>query len=97
MLSGESGHFARSNYNPRIDSANMRVDWKLAIPLSLLFSQSSATTSVGECPGYIARNVVVSDYGVRANLSLAGKACNAYGDDIRDLVFTARYQAGVFG
>ena len=45
------------------------------------------------CPGYIASNVLRTDYGVTATLSLAGKACNVYGTDIQILNLTVQYQS----
>lgn len=45
------------------------------------------------CPGYTASNVQESSYGVKADLTLAGQACNAYGNDIRDLTLDVQYQS----
>jgi alpha-glucosidase len=44
------------------------------------------------CPGYKAANVVTSDNTITADLSLAGPACNAYGNEISDLVLEVQYQ-----
>ncbi|KAH4392436.1 alpha-glucosidase [Parastagonospora nodorum] len=44
------------------------------------------------CPGYKAVNVVTSDNTFTADLSLAGTACNVYGNDISDLVLEVQYQ-----
>ncbi|OAG14111.1 hypothetical protein CC77DRAFT_1067362 [Alternaria alternata] len=44
------------------------------------------------CPGYKAANVVTSDNAITADLSLAGPACNAYGNEISDLVLEVQYQ-----
>lgn len=44
------------------------------------------------CPGYAASNVVQSDSGLTADLTLAGTACNAYSDDITDLKLVVEYQ-----
>jgi alpha-glucosidase len=44
------------------------------------------------CPGYKAANVVNSDNTITADLSLAGLACNAYGNEIPDLVLEVQYQ-----
>ena len=45
------------------------------------------------CPGYIASNAVDTDFGLIAQLSLAGPACNVYGNDIDYLSLTVEYQA----
>ncbi|KAI9794062.1 MAG: hypothetical protein M1816_006687 [Peltula sp. TS41687] len=45
------------------------------------------------CPGYTASNVVSSGSKLTAQLSLAGKPCNVYGNDINDLTLTVEYQA----
>ncbi|QKX64214.1 uncharacterized protein TRUGW13939_11387 [Talaromyces rugulosus] len=45
------------------------------------------------CPGYKALNVSSTKYGLTATLSLAGKACNAYGTDVSSLNLTVEYQA----
>ncbi|QIW98151.1 hypothetical protein AMS68_003669 [Peltaster fructicola] len=45
------------------------------------------------CPGYTASNVRQSASGVTADLNLAGKACNVYGNDIENLVLQVQYQS----
>lgn len=45
------------------------------------------------CPGYKASKVKQSAHGVSATLSLAGKACNAYGTDVDSLDFSVEYLA----
>lgn len=45
------------------------------------------------CPGYKAKNVVRSEYGLTATLILAGEACNVYGTDIESLNLTVQYQS----
>lgn len=45
------------------------------------------------CPGYTASNVITTDYGFTAILSLAGPACNVYGNDIESLQLTVEYQS----
>ncbi|KFY44739.1 hypothetical protein V494_01348 [Pseudogymnoascus sp. VKM F-4513 (FW-928)] len=45
------------------------------------------------CPGYKAKDVVRSEYGLTATLILAGKACNVYGTDIESLNLTVQYQS----
>ncbi|KAJ5090239.1 hypothetical protein N7532_008923 [Penicillium argentinense] len=45
------------------------------------------------CPGYKAANVKKSQNGISATLTLAGKACNAYGTDVDSLDFSLEYLA----
>jgi alpha-glucosidase len=45
------------------------------------------------CPGYAASNVVKTDSGLTADLTLAGTACNVYSDDIKDLKLVVEYQS----
>ena len=45
------------------------------------------------CPGYTASDVVRNDLGFSAKLSLAGDACNVYGNDIDTLNLTVEYQS----
>ncbi|PVH95481.1 glycoside hydrolase family 31 protein [Periconia macrospinosa] len=44
------------------------------------------------CPGYIASNIRTSNTGIVADLTLAGDPCNAYGNDILDLILNVQYQ-----
>lgn len=46
------------------------------------------------CPGYTASNVQTSDTGLTADLTLAGTACNVYGDDLTDLTLSVTYETG---
>ena len=45
------------------------------------------------CPGYKASNVVTTAHGYAADLTLAGDACNVYGNDIIDLSLVVEYQS----
>lgn len=44
------------------------------------------------CPGYKASNLENTASGFTADLTLAGPACNVYGNDIADLALTVEYQ-----
>lgn len=44
------------------------------------------------CPGYKASNMQATAHGYTADLILAGKPCNAYGNDIADLSLVVEYQ-----
>jgi hypothetical protein len=48
------------------------------------------------CPGYTASNVKYTENGITAHLSLAGPACDEYGDDLNDLRLTIDYETGGF-
>ncbi|OAK95599.1 alpha-glucosidase [Phaeosphaeriaceae sp. SRC1lsM3a] len=56
--------------------------WGTAVPLRRADS----------CPGYTASNVQRSDSSLTADLTLAGTACNLYGEDLQDLKFLAQWQ-----
>ena len=45
------------------------------------------------CPGYTAFNVARNALGLTATLTLAGSACNVYGNDIDTLNLTVQYQS----
>ena len=51
---------------------------------------------LAKCPGYKATNVKTSTNGLTADLKLAGKACNAYGTDLDNLVLEVTYETGEF-
>lgn len=73
---------------------------------SLLFMavavSASALTGIGRpsndllsaCPGYTATNVKTTSSGLTADLTLAGKACNVYGTDLKNLVLEVSYDTG---
>ena len=46
------------------------------------------------CPGYKASNVKTTSSGLTADLSLAGRACNVYGDDLTSLKLSVVYESG---
>jgi alpha-glucosidase len=62
-----------------------------ALATELVKRQSS---SLDSCPGYTASNVQNDGSKVTADLSLAGTACNVYGDDLTDLKLEVEYQTG---
>ena len=49
---------------------------------------------ISSCPGYTASNVVQTDSGLTASLTLAGDTCNVYGYDLPDLTLLVQYQTG---
>lgn len=52
-----------------------------------------AVNAQSACPGYRASNVTSTQFGFSAILTLAGKACNVYGDDIHSLNISVQYQS----
>ncbi|RAR08968.1 glycoside hydrolase family 31 protein [Stemphylium lycopersici] len=48
--------------------------------------------AIDSCPGYTASNVVENESSFTADLTLAGDACNAFSDDIKDLKVLVEYQ-----
>lgn len=61
----------------------------LLATLSPVFSQD-----LSGCPGYKASDVVQTDSGLTASLTLAGDGCNVYGYDLPDLTLLVQYQTG---
>lgn len=75
----------------------------------LLFSGLAAATLIeradevypsyeklAKCPGYKARNVKERHNSLTADLTLSGRACNAYGDDLKDLTLEVTYETGQY-
>ena len=46
-----------------------------------------------KCPGYIVSNVEENNHGFVAELNIAGQNCQAFGNDIANLVVEVQYQA----
>ena len=49
---------------------------------------------ISNCPGYTASKVTTTESSLSADLTLAGTACNVYGDDLKDLKLLVEYQTG---
>lgn len=60
----------------------------------LVAASGTLATTVDDCPGYKASNVVKGESSLTADLKLAGKACTVYGTDIPDLKLKVEYQTG---
>jgi len=52
-----------------------------------------ANNPTDSCPGYKATNIKTTSNGLTANLKLAGRACNAYGKDLENLVLEVTYES----
>lgn len=48
------------------------------------------------CPGYEVSHIREDHSGISAHLTLAGKACNVYGDDLKDLKLEVTYENGMY-
>ncbi len=59
-----------------------------------LVDGDGASDPLVACPGYRLSNVETSWSGLTANLTLAGPACNVYGDDLEHLTLTVSYETG---
>lgn len=74
--------------------------WETSLALSGLASAAilprddTANDKLAACPGYKASNVKTTASGLTADLKLAGKACNVYGDDLKDLTLSVTYETG---
>ncbi|KAI0437997.1 glycoside hydrolase family 31 protein [Xylaria telfairii] len=51
----------------------------------------SVADPLSACPGYSASNVKTTSSGLTAALTLAGKGCNVYGTDLKDLILEVSY------
>lgn len=58
-------------------------------------SRRQATGNVDDCPGYKASEIVQTDTGLTAKLTLAGPACNVYSNDVQNLILAVNYDSGM--
>lgn len=58
--------------------------------------RKQTTGNINGCPGYSASDIVNTDTGLTAKLTLAGPACNVYGTDIHNLRLAVNYDSGTF-
>jgi alpha-glucosidase len=63
------------------------------LPVLPNINDPQAVSAQDVCPGYTASNVLRTPYGLTADLSLAGSACNVYGTDVEALSLTVEYQS----
>lgn len=81
---------------------NVRRRWSIVIAfLSLLGTAPDVARAVDvdpalldTCPGYNATNVKIDGPRLSANLVLAGKPCNVFGNDIKVLDLAVVYETG---
>jgi hypothetical protein len=67
-----------------------------ALPALASSLESRQAASLASCPGYSASNLKDDGSTVTADLTLAGTACNAYGEDITNLKLLVEYQTGTY-
>lgn len=58
-------------------------------------SRRQTASDIDSCPGYSASDVINTDAGLTARLSLAGPACNAYGADVQNLRLAVNYDSSM--
>ena len=56
--------------------------------------RQNSDSSLDDCPGYSATNIQDDGFKLSADLSLAGTACDIYGDDLTELRLEVEYQTG---
>ncbi len=83
----------------QIDQVKMVLQRFLLLLTAALTSASAlvprdASDPLASCPGYKASNVKTTSSGLTADLTLAGKACNAYGNDLTQLKLEVTYETG---
>lgn len=68
----------------------------MLVPLLLLAPLVGAAvlgSKDAKCPGYKASNVEETDNSLTADLVLAGKPCNTFGTDLKELRLLVEYQS----
>lgn len=73
-----------------------RFSWLLAgvvcATTDLTARDYPANDVLASCPGYAASNIQTTSTTITAHLTLAGTPCNAYGDDLHDLILDVTYE-----
>lgn len=67
-----------------------------ASPTEYGLESRGLTTGTSKCAGYKAGNVKNTRTGVTATLSLIGKGCAVYGEDLKELTLTVDYETGMW-
>jgi alpha-glucosidase len=57
--------------------------------------QSTSLDAIDSCPGYSATNIKTTPFSLTADLTLAGKPCNVFGQDIVGLKLSVLYEDGI--
>lgn len=90
LASGQSGIATTTSYAPRY-TLPASVDEGATLLPNIYDPQ--AVDAQSACPGYNATNVTRTATGLTADLTLAGPACNVYGNDVENLRLTVEYQS----
>ena len=69
--------------------------WASVLASSIAFGATGAV-DLDACPGYKATHVVTNGPTLSAELTLAGKACNVYGPDVKKLSMEVTYETSEF-
>lgn len=69
---------------------------QISILLLPVLGIAVTAASISSCPGYTLSNIEETDASLTGDLSLAGDACNTYGDDIENLKLLVEYQTGTY-
>jgi hypothetical protein len=87
----------RSCSSEMLFSGNTRVAlvaYATSVLGSTVINTRQASSGLETCPGYSASNVVAKGDTLTADLSLAGKACNTFGEDLDNLKLFVQYETG---
>ncbi|CCT70700.1 probable Alpha-glucosidase precursor (Maltase) [Fusarium fujikuroi IMI 58289] len=82
---------AESSISTVVQSKTASPDIAIAPSLTPTFQDPHAPNPQ-KCPGYKATNIKRDLKGVKADLTMAGPNCQAFGNDIRDLILEVQYQ-----
>jgi alpha-glucosidase len=63
-----------------------------SVSATSLIPRHTSGDPLAGCPGYTASRVQTTASGLTADLTLAGKACNVYGTDLKDLTLEVVYE-----
>lgn len=73
----------------------MRASMLLLAPLAAGAAVlGSRSEDQSDCPGYYLSNIHEKHNSLTADLTLAGKPCDTYGKDLKDLKLLVEYQTG---
>jgi len=68
----------------------------VAVSGTSIIPRTDSSDPLASCPGYKASNIKTSASSLTADLSLAGHACNVYGDDLTSLTLQVVYETGKY-
>jgi hypothetical protein len=85
------GNFSQSNISKMLQKFVTGLAWASTVSGAALSRRQATRDS---CPGYSASGVIQTATGLTADLTLAGAACNVYGNDIQNLKLTVNYDSG---